>query len=265
MVVMNVAVAAYAGVFGRWYFGKLGPMTVPSFKVALTTSFGSICFGSLIVAAIRTLESVARWVRNTNSNLANVNVNLVVVLIAGCIEFCLSCIGDVIEYFNSWAYIQCAVRNASFCDAAKITWSMCKLANADAIFSDVLIGYVSGVLSWMSALVGMCIGGAIGYQMSPHPDYSHAGACAFAGFFAALIGGTCFSEILATGGKTIMVLWAEDSTPFERAHNSLHREFVAKAQGKLMIEQGQGGVAEMQDFSVSKSGAPDAKAQTYRY
>jgi len=265
MVAMNVTVAAYAGVYGRWYFGKAGPMTIPSFKVALTTSLGSICFGSFIVATIRTLEVLASACERDAAE----NCNIVMALIACCLRCLLSCIGDIIEYFNSWAYIQCAVRNASFCQAAKITWSMCKLANADLVFADILTGYITGVGSLLSAVIGLGVGGAVGYMMSCRwdnvgsgPDsLGPAGVCAFGAFFAALTGGYCVSEILGTGTRTILVLWAEDPAPFSAAHNELHNEFVEKVRGKLLIQAGQEqSEAELQDLSVSQPGKPDEKA-----
>merc|ERR1712125_99068 len=52
----------YCGVFGRWYFDKTGGVT-QSLRVALTTSFGSICFGSFLIAAIRAMEAVVGSMR----------------------------------------------------------------------------------------------------------------------------------------------------------------------------------------------------------
>jgi len=264
MVAMNVTVAAHAGVFGRWYFGKAGPMTMPSFKVALTTSLGSISLGSLIVAAIRALELLVKVARHDANDCM---ANMVMAIIACCIQCFLSCIGDFIEYFNAWAYIQCAIRNASFCQAAKITWSMCKLANADLIFADILTGYISSALALLSAFVGLGVGGAVGYAFFGGGLFMpRVVICALAAFVSALIGGSCFSEILGTGARTILVLWAEDPTPFATAHNELHCEFLEKVRGKLLIQPGQDtGCAELQDFSVSKPGEPDAKVPTHRY
>jgi hypothetical protein len=69
-------------------------------KTGLTivmTSFGSICFGSLIVAVIQTLRHLQNQLRHSDDD----SMKLI-----GCIIQCiLACIEDLIEYFNEWAYI----------------------------------------------------------------------------------------------------------------------------------------------------------------
>ncbi|CAE8649940.1 unnamed protein product, partial [Polarella glacialis] len=53
-VTYNFCHVTYCGVFGRWYHKvELSTPVRSSFKVALTTSFGSICFGSFLIAAAR--------------------------------------------------------------------------------------------------------------------------------------------------------------------------------------------------------------------
>lgn len=58
---------------------------------SLTTSFGSICFGSLLVAIIQATRALA--------NAARDNENQILVCIAQCI---LSCLESLLEYFNKW-------------------------------------------------------------------------------------------------------------------------------------------------------------------
>ena len=63
-----------------------------SFLRAMTTSFGSICFGSLIVAVLDALRLLA----NTARNMDDSGIGL---CIAECI---LDCLARLIEYFNKW-------------------------------------------------------------------------------------------------------------------------------------------------------------------
>jgi hypothetical protein len=61
----------------------------------MTTSFGSICFGGLVVAFIQALRMLA------NSARANGDGNFLV-----CIAECLlACLASIIEYLNKWAFI----------------------------------------------------------------------------------------------------------------------------------------------------------------
>ncbi|CAE8646366.1 unnamed protein product [Polarella glacialis] len=94
-------------------------MVSSSFKVALTTSFGSICFGALLVAAMRAWEAFLCQARKQ----AQQEGNTACCLLLMAVECVVSCIGDILEYFSEWAYVQCAVRGVSFVEAARITYS----------------------------------------------------------------------------------------------------------------------------------------------
>lgn len=225
MVATNMTVVAYAGVFGRWYYKKEGPMTIPSFRVAATTSFGSVCMGSLLVAVIRAVEAVARKMQEDADNP-------VACLIACVVRSILSCIGDMIEYFNAWAYIQCAVRNASFTEAASITMSMCTCAHVHLIFADILVGWVAGVGTLLASIVGFVAGFAVGFGLSGG-SAEVAGVGGGAAFVAALMIGSIVGNIIGTGTKTILVLWAEDADPLQASHPELHSAFESKVSGKL--------------------------------
>ena len=51
-----------AGTLATWYFNpEEQNASVPSAKRACTSSFGSACYGALIVATIETLEMIARY------------------------------------------------------------------------------------------------------------------------------------------------------------------------------------------------------------
>jgi hypothetical protein len=227
MVCMNVTAVGFAGVFGRWYFGKQGPSTIPSLMVGCTTSLGSVCFGSFCVAIVRTLEVMAREARKSD--------NAVACIIATIVTCILSCIGDMIEYFNSWAYVQCAVRNASFCEAASITYSMSTLANMRLVTSELLLGWVAGVGTLIASIFGAAIGYAIGLVASKDLPYDEAQEVqvigAVCGFLSATIIGSTVNDIMATGTKSILVLWAEDKRPFQRSHPDLSLAFEQKMQG----------------------------------
>ncbi|CAE8634940.1 unnamed protein product [Polarella glacialis] len=88
-------------------------------QVALTTSFGSICFGALLVAAMRAWEAFLCQARKQ----AQQEGNTACCLLLMAVECVVSCIGDILEYFSEWAYVQCAVRGVSFVEAARITYS----------------------------------------------------------------------------------------------------------------------------------------------
>lgn len=62
---------------------------------ALTTSFGSICLGSLLVAIIQALQALANTARQEGD-----------AGILACIAECiLSCLASIVEYFNKWVSV----------------------------------------------------------------------------------------------------------------------------------------------------------------
>jgi len=173
-VINNTVHVTIAGVFATYYFCGVNEPgtnkievnvknpTVKSFKRAITTSFGSICFGSLIIAIIQTLEALARQVKNEAAD----DQNVALAIIACCIECILSLIGDMVEYFNVYAFTEVAIYGKSYCQAAKDTWTLCKQRGIEAIINDNLIGNVLVIgalaVSCLSAMVTCGIGFIIG-------------------------------------------------------------------------------------------------------
>lgn len=138
VVIKNVVHVTAAGVFASWYFlhGTVGVPpnpTLGSFKRATTTSFGSICFGSLIVALLRTLRMIFRSFRQNSDNIA-------IVILAFIGECIVACLDQLLEYFNQYAYAQIAIYGKSYCRAAKDTWHLVHSHGIQAIINDNIIG-----------------------------------------------------------------------------------------------------------------------------
>jgi hypothetical protein len=125
----------------------------------LTTSFGSICFGSLIVAIIQALKSLAQQARE-NGDAG----------ILACIaEWILACLQSLVEYFNKWAFIYVGLYGYSYLEAGKNVITLFKNRGWDAIIADDLIG---NVLFLVSIIVGGLTGvvGIIVQSTSPLLD-----------------------------------------------------------------------------------------------
>ncbi|RNF11958.1 uncharacterized protein Tco025E_06618 [Trypanosoma conorhini] len=151
-VVDNVMHVTTAGVTATWYFAGEGRMpknpTSASFKRATTTSLGSICFGSLMVAIVRLL----RWLAESASNNENEFIR--------CITICIiSCLESILEYFNTYAFVHVAVYGCGYIEAAKRTWQLCKQCFFAAYFNDALVGSTLNLLALgVSALIGVVVG-----------------------------------------------------------------------------------------------------------
>ena len=117
----------------------------------MTTSFGSICFGSLIVAIIQALKSLAQSARE-NGDAG------ILACIAECI---LGCIQAIVEYFNKWAFIYVGLYGYSYMEAGKNVITLFRNRGWDAIVADDLIGnvllLVSIIVGGLSGVVGIIV------------------------------------------------------------------------------------------------------------
>jgi len=230
LVTSSICHVTYAGVFGRWYYRgeeeEHENLLLPSFTAAVTTSLGSICFGAFLVAFVRALEAIARAGRQA----AQEDGNYLVCVLLCVLEMVISCIGDVLEYFNEWAYVQCALRGTSFIDSARITYAMITCANVQYIISDLLLNSLVNLGGLLCAAAGAAAGAGTGYALD-----GPVAACwgAGLGFLVGLIAGVAALSIVSSGVKTVLACWADDPEPLQRSHPLIHQEFEAKIYGKL--------------------------------
>jgi len=111
-----------SGTFATGYF--LSPQipafpTLHSLRRATTTSFGSICLGSLLVSITQILRSLA-----SDRNY-----------LLQCI---LSLLENILKYFNRYAFTQVAIYGKSYIDAATSTWKLILERGLDAVINDNL-------------------------------------------------------------------------------------------------------------------------------
>ncbi|RDX90345.1 CTL-like protein, partial [Mucuna pruriens] len=126
-----------------------------SLQYALTTSFGSICYGSLFTAAIRTL----RWeIRGFRSKIGNNECLLCLV------DFLFHLVETLVRFFNKYAYVQIAVYGKSFNHSARDAWELFQSTGVEAlvaydcsgavllmgtVFGGLITGTCSGVWAWV--------------------------------------------------------------------------------------------------------------------
>ncbi|KAK4263769.1 hypothetical protein QN277_029142 [Acacia crassicarpa] len=125
-----------------------------SLKYALTTSFGSICYGSLFTAAIRTL----RWkIRGFRSKIGKNECLLC------CVDFLFHLVETLVRFFNKYSYVLIAVNGKNFNHSARDAWELFQSTGVEAlvaydcsgavllmgiIFSGLITGTCSGVWAW---------------------------------------------------------------------------------------------------------------------
>lgn len=107
-IIKNVIHTTISGVFGAFYYGTASPEGVPrhaaasSFKRSMTWSFGSICFGSLLVAVIQLIRQAidifTQYERQSGDMMG---------AIFGCILQCfVGLLQWALQYFNKYVYVE---------------------------------------------------------------------------------------------------------------------------------------------------------------
>jgi hypothetical protein len=191
-VLMNIGHVTTAGVVGAWWFQPGTPSpTKGAFKRACTTSLGSICFGSLIVAVLQATRAMIRSGRNRGG---------------GLLICCLGCIERLIRYFNLYAYTQVAIYGKDFRQAASDTWDLFVAQGFTMIINDDLTGMV--------LQLGMFLGGAAAavvsalWGMASYDDIWWV--FAVMGFLIGYIMSALFMTVISSAVATTLVCWAED-------------------------------------------------------
>lgn len=219
-VITNTVQTTISGVYATYYFlhgtGQIivNPV-IQSFKRAITYSFGSICFGSLIVATIQTIRFLLQMARDENS-------------IAGAIVDCiLGIIQGLVEYFNYYAYTQIAIYGKPYIQAAKDTWSLVKSRGVDAIVNDNLIGTCLGIASLTIGIAsGLVVFLLSSIVYGKEWELSIVVSVVF-GIIAIIIPSVAF-EIIGAGSTTTFVCLAEDPQSLQRSKPELYNAIMEK-------------------------------------
>ncbi|KAI9916539.1 hypothetical protein PsorP6_017213 [Peronosclerospora sorghi] len=139
-VAKNVVHCITSGAVGEWWFGAHDANTIQRAQTrALTTSFGSICVGSLLVAFLNALHTLLLSTRRRKTT--------------GSANACLECLVKLVmrnmQYFNKYAFCQVAIYGKDFRLAGSDTMQLFRNRGWTALLNDSLL---SNVLS-MGCLV----------------------------------------------------------------------------------------------------------------
>lgn len=226
--VSNLSHTAYCGVFGRWYFEgedklKDSKPVTDSLKIACTKSFGSVAFGSLIIAVIRAMEKLLRKM----SHDAGEDGNMVMCIIFCVLSVLVSCLGDLVEWISNYIYVQVALRGLSFINGASATYSLATISNLVFVASAVLVEYVTLLGAIFCGIAGSLVAGGVAYVSCGLP-----GACGTLAAMAGLFGccGGCIAGgsavgILNSGSVSILMCWAERPDVLKATHEKIATRF----------------------------------------
>ena len=228
----NTIYSTIAGVYGSWFFcysdnnwsNLPKGATRGAFRRATTYSFGSISFGSLIVAIINFVRQIVSVAQSQEAGQGNAAAAC-----AFCILGCLiSILQAIAEFINRYAFSHIALYGKAYIPAAKDTWRFMKQRGIDALVNDCLIG---PVLSMGSVFVGFaCALLAFLYLEFTAPAYNAQGTyfpviLAFS-FLIGLQICQVFLTPLGCGVDTFFVASAWDPQVLMERHGQLYQEMV---------------------------------------
>ncbi|KAK9762954.1 Protein PNS1 [Basidiobolus ranarum] len=213
-----------SGVFASYYFFYGTPQaeaspTPSSLKRACTTSFGSVAFGSLIIAVFRTVRAILRQIMNDPDNGF-------IAFLACCIQCLLSWIEGMVEYFNHYAFTQVAIYGKPYCQAAKDTWRLIQDRGIEAIINDSLIGNVLTMGGLLVATVTSIITYVFIQVFKPEINGNADFTTVFI-FFGFIVGFSLFAlvgEVIQSGTATTFVCLAEDPEALQRSQPELFEQ-----------------------------------------
>jgi len=226
-VFQNTIHVIIAGVVSTWWFEPAEASSCcsvaikDSFVRATTTSFGSICFGSLLVAIIQTLRAMAESARSNNDTEGCAAFLLCIV------ECLLRCLEDMLEYFNKYAYIYVGMYGYSYLEAGKNVMTLFHQKGWTIIISDNLI---SNVLSLFCLIIGGLAGcvGLVLNEINPSWFEGYEGAAMGVAFGFSFLIGVVISAItlsvVDSSVDTVLVSFAEAPLEFEENHPELSSE-----------------------------------------
>ncbi|PVU92994.1 hypothetical protein BB561_003504 [Smittium simulii] len=224
-VIVNVLHTTVCGLFATYYFYEGAsegyPTDTPllsSLKRASIYSFGSICFGSLLVAILQTLRAILNMIRHSDDN------NIVTTILIICADCILGCIQGLLEYFNKYAYIEIAIYGKPFMKAAKDTLDLLTSKGLMALVNDCLTGNVlfmgSLIVGIVCAIVSYFV--SISIVKAAEDNYGYGAVLAFVGFVFGVSVFTTINGLIESGSSTAFVCLAEDERAVARSDPSLY-------------------------------------------
>jgi len=249
-VISNVLHTAICGVVGRWYFkaADWSEASSVSLRRALTKSFGSICFGSFIIAIVKTIRFIIEMARDAAEDNA---AGLALLCILDCIA---SFIESLVQFFNTFAFAYVAIYGMKFTEAGKRAWNLFMESGLDMIVAydlsgsmvflgAMLGGGLSAIFTWATIHFSgdMMVMHGKGWLKPKDGDLSGAyvGFGFLTGFMLVLIASTP----IESGVTALLVCYAEEPDVLAENYPELHKK-LGELTGEAQAQKAQKAAAE---------------------
>lgn len=191
LVLVNISLTTTCGAIGGWYYEPLAslksgclfcrPAVCQPLIRCCTTSLGSIALGSLLVAIMRTIIAVVKYVGDRASE-----GNPILKMAFCCCTCCLGCLESIMQWLTDYAFVYVALYGTHFIDAGMKVVKLLSSSGVDAIAQQTLVapvlrlaaflglgagvalGYAAMIITGVRGVtfIGMLVGGGVGYVLT---------------------------------------------------------------------------------------------------
>lgn len=233
---LNIALVTTCATVGAWYFSPdtfsagcflCRPPVYWGFIRSVTFSFGSIAFGSLVLAIMRTIIVVVQYL----ADKAEETGGKVAKLACCCFICCLKCFESCLNWLTEYAFVYVALYGVNFCSAGSKVMKLLADSGAKAIIQQSLLS----PLGYMAGALGLAVGALCGwgaYEQEGYDDLDDearhlrlavAIICGAAvGYLAMTLGVT---TTIDAGCKTLLVCYAEEPEHLKEIDSELYEKF----------------------------------------
>jgi hypothetical protein len=260
-VATNALHTIVASVFGRVYSRSQEVQSSPVSNAvvqSLTTSFGSICFGSLFVSLIQTARILAtpfismaeaeeaRDERRSNikpenrEKVENITRNYRAsrsrqqqdTILKQILRWLLDQLEKLLHYFNQYAFVQVGMYGRSYLEAASSTFTLLTTSGIQFLIQENILQYVFAFMSLIAAVLSGFYHYVVAtqvLQISTNQDMT-----LFVGLAVVVSAGIMhlLLNLLRSGTITFFVCFAEQPQTIRQANPALYNRFQMAIQGK---------------------------------
>ena len=210
-----------AGTVASWYF--LSPHvprrpTARAARRALTTSFGSLCLGSLVASTLKALRAIIRLAFLSKDARTGYGNNTSSTAVGDTVRACFLCmlgfLDVLVRYFNEYAYTQVAIYGKSFTSASRDTWTLLMHGGTgvDYLLQRDLVGSAVALAAMLS---GLLVSFATGLWARANfgDDAPLWWEATVAAFFIGHASVSIVSSVIESAVCALYVCFAEDPSP----------------------------------------------------
>lgn len=234
-VLNNITHTVICGIYGTWYYCSKSDQGLPrhpamgAFKRTMTYSFGSVSFGSLLIAIVNTIRYLLDIARmSAQQDIGNDIARMVIMCLLCCAQCFMGIIDWMVSYFNHYAYTFVALYGRSYLEAARDTWQVVKSRGIDALINDCLIDHLLSftqmLLGYTCALMGYL------YLRFTRPNYNSTGGFyPIITLYSTMIGiqvGAAVMMSIRAGTATLFVALAKDPEVFRMSYPEIYNDML---------------------------------------